>query len=157
MVDIARQHLHHCLKSRLSRVHGDDRRAHDAAHRRVTRASGCNYLGRKVCFGDDSDRPFVTSDLIDALSDLTRLSFPGIDETRSLFSESFTPHRRLTAGRDYDSFKAGWAPDAAHAGGANVLPCGESAHDSADADEIRRGTDVRLTGRVNPLRAPRAN
>lgn len=80
-----------------------------------------------------TDRPFVTSDLIDTLTDLTRLSFPGIDETRSLFSESFTPHRRLTAGRDYDSFKAGWVPDAAHAGGANVLPCGESAHDSADA------------------------
>lgn len=80
---------------------------------------------------DDTDRPFVTSDLIDALSDLTRLSFPGLDESRSLFSDRFTPHRRLTAGRDYDAFKANWAPDVSHAGGAKVLSCGESAHHAA--------------------------
>ena len=79
---------------------------------------------------DVTDRPFVTSDLIDALTDLTRLSFPGMDESRSLFSDRFTPHRRLTAGRDYDAFKANWAPDASHAGGANVLQCDERAHDS---------------------------
>ena len=77
--------------------------------------------------GGDTDRPFVTSDLIDSVSDLTRLSFPGMDESRSLFSDRYRPHRRITAARDYDAFKASWAPDSAHAGGAKLFPCTESA------------------------------
>jgi glucan phosphoethanolaminetransferase (alkaline phosphatase superfamily) len=77
-----------------------------------------------------TDRPFVTSDLIDALTELTRLSFPGMDESRSLFSEKFMPHRRITADRDYDTFKADWGPDAAHAGGARLLSCVETALNS---------------------------
>ena len=94
---------------------------------------------------DATNRPFITSDLIDALSDLTRLSFPGMDESRSLFSDRFTPHRRLTIGRDYDAFKAEWAPDAAHADGTNVLSCDESAHStSADASGGQHDADGTL-------------
>jgi glucan phosphoethanolaminetransferase (alkaline phosphatase superfamily) len=74
----------------------------------------------------ETDRPFITSDLIAAVADLTRLSFPGMDENRSLFSDTFTPHRRITAGRDYDAFRTGWAPDTAHAGGAKLFPCAEA-------------------------------
>jgi glucan phosphoethanolaminetransferase (alkaline phosphatase superfamily) len=73
------------------------------------------------------DRPFITSDLIDAMPDLMRLTFPGMDESRSLFSDKFKPHQRITADRDYDSFKAEWRPDTAHSEGAKLLKCTDMA------------------------------
>jgi len=76
------------------------------------------------------DRPFISSDLIDAVTDLTRLTFPGMDETRSLFSDKFAAHTRITADRDYDAFRAQWQPDPAHAGGVALLACADMA-DSA--------------------------
>ncbi|MBV9521710.1 MAG: sulfatase-like hydrolase/transferase, partial [Alphaproteobacteria bacterium] len=84
-----------------------------------------------------TDRPFITSDLIHTMTDLARLSFPGMDERRSLFSDAFVPHRRTTAERDYDAFKAAWAPDAEHAGGARLLSCSRTA-DYALGDIGRR-------------------
>jgi glucan phosphoethanolaminetransferase (alkaline phosphatase superfamily) len=88
------------------------RSAHPAFTAQVTRAT---------------NRPFITSDLIDTVTDLARLSFPGMDESHSLFSDKFMPHRRITADRDYDAFKADWAPDNVHAGGAKLFPCTEAA------------------------------
>jgi glucan phosphoethanolaminetransferase (alkaline phosphatase superfamily) len=76
------------------------------------------------------DRPFISSDLIDAATDLSRLTFPGMDDTRSLFSDKFTVHSRITAYRDYDAFRAQWQPDRAHAGGTALLACADMA-DSA--------------------------
>jgi glucan phosphoethanolaminetransferase (alkaline phosphatase superfamily) len=70
---------------------------------------------------------YVTSDFLYGLTNLARLTFPGMDETRSLFSPDFVARPRITAGRDYDRFAASWAPDAAHAGGVGVLDCAESA------------------------------
>jgi glucan phosphoethanolaminetransferase (alkaline phosphatase superfamily) len=77
--------------------------------------------------GDGLDRPYVTSDLLYGISELARLTFPGMDVTRSIFSESFVSRPRMTADRDYDSFKRSWAPDASHAAPAPLIKCESSA------------------------------
>jgi glucan phosphoethanolaminetransferase (alkaline phosphatase superfamily) len=84
------------------------------------------------------DRQFISSDLIDAVTDLTRLSFPGMDETRSLFSDKFATHPRITADRDYDVFKAQWHPDQAHAAGVALLACADMADSALGIEPMSR-------------------
>ena len=73
--------------------------------------------------GAAQNRSYDTSDLLYSITDLARLSFPGDDPTRSIFSGSFVPRQRMTADRDYDQFKRGWTPDAAHAKPAPLIRC----------------------------------
>jgi heptose-I-phosphate ethanolaminephosphotransferase len=68
-----------------------------------------------------------TADLLYGISDLARLTFPGMDPTRSLFSPEFVARPRITAGQDYDRFAAAWKPDAAHASPAEPIVCDEDA------------------------------
>jgi glucan phosphoethanolaminetransferase (alkaline phosphatase superfamily) len=69
------------------------------------------------------DRSYVTSDLLYSITDLARLSFSGMDPTRSVFSRSFVARTRMTADRDYDSFARAWAPDVPHARPAPLIKC----------------------------------
>jgi heptose-I-phosphate ethanolaminephosphotransferase len=75
--------------------------------------------------GQTTHRPFITSNLMESMTDLARLSYPGMDDSRSLFSTQFTPHPRITADQDYDRMVANWAPDAAHANGVALLSCSD--------------------------------
>jgi hypothetical protein len=92
------------------------------------------------------DRPFVSSDLIDAVTDLARLGFPGMDETRSLFSDKFATHTRITADRDYDVFKAQWQPDQAHADGVALLACADMADSALGIGPMSQTAEDTATG-----------
>lgn len=69
-------------------------------------------------------RPYVTSDLLYSIADLARLSFPGFDPARSIFSTEFKARRRMTAGRDFEGFMQSWTPDARHASPFRLIECG---------------------------------
>jgi heptose-I-phosphate ethanolaminephosphotransferase len=69
------------------------------------------------------NRPYTHSHFAHSVADLARLSFVGMDRTRSIFAEEFIPRERLVAGRRHEEFRRNWAPDATHAGGKALLGC----------------------------------
>jgi heptose-I-phosphate ethanolaminephosphotransferase len=81
--------------------------------------------------GASLNRPFWTGDLSYALADLARVNFPGMDMSRSFFSDQFKMRTRLTAGLDYDAFRDAWRPDTAHADRIALNACATTARKSA--------------------------
>jgi glucan phosphoethanolaminetransferase (alkaline phosphatase superfamily) len=71
------------------------------------------------------ERGYITSELLYGIADLARLTFPGMDPARSIFSEHYVERPRIAAGRDYDRWVQSWAPDAAHSAPSRLLDCGD--------------------------------
>lgn len=68
-------------------------------------------------------RSYSIEDLSYTLADLARVTFPGMDLSRSVVSPQFVPRPRTTAGRDSDAFMRDWAPDMSHAAGIARITC----------------------------------
>jgi heptose-I-phosphate ethanolaminephosphotransferase len=84
-----------------------------------------NHAGFVRGLGAALGRVYVNSNFSYTMADLARLTFPGMDARRSLFSSSYEPTTRVVAERDYDEFRRHWAPDAAHADGIALTTCRE--------------------------------
>ncbi len=82
-----------------------------------------NYPALTASATASINRPFWTGDLSYALADLTHVNFPGMELSRSIFSRQFKKRTRLTAGLDYDAFRAAWRPDIGHANNIKLNGC----------------------------------